>query len=84
MASEALNASNTEIAYASALDKAAEAAKESGIEVDANTGKINVFANEASRNAQQALNNMVAAYYKQVDAAVASGASMEGRSHETE
>ena len=77
MAAEVLNASNSEIAYASALDKAAEAAKESGIEVDANTGKINVFANEASRNAQQALNNMVAAYYKQVDAAVASGASME-------
>ncbi|GAA2183372.1 phage tail tape measure protein [Brooklawnia cerclae] len=77
MADAAIAASNSQIGYAKALEDAASAAEAEGITIDQSTGKINVFANEASRDAQSALNDLADAAFANRDAMQQNGASVE-------
>ena len=73
----ALAASNSQIGYAQALDRMNEAAQSTDIVIDSATGKIDVFANKASQDAQSALNGMASGFQKYASDAANAGASTE-------
>ena len=73
----AIAASNSQIGYARALDRMNEAAQSTDIVINSVTGEIDNFANEASRDANEALNRMVTGFQQYASDAAKAGAGTE-------